>query len=242
MDENLKRKGLLLSVGFAAGTAVAWLLTRPEIREPALPHAGEWQPVLADLYGEVDAGLLLARMQMRYRLLFANRPQFDHKALGMHLETSILPGVAAYEVLRDYTQDDHAALAAFDRLLQASIEASPLVTQMRVLEHLPRQFEIFRWVTRRAMAQTYPREGWLITWLEDSDDCMAFNVHRCFYIDVLSEYGVPELTPHFCRGDDLLFSKLPESIRWERTQTLGANGSCCDFAWRHVPLEELAVN
>lgn len=236
-DVDVKRDGLLLGAGLAAGTAVSLLLTARRDEEPALPDAARWQDVLAAHYGPVDAALLIARMQARYRELFAERPHFDHKALRWHLENSILPGVAAYQVLWDASDDQAEALAVFDHLLEASLQESPVRWQMKLLANLPRQFGVFRWVVRRTMQAQYPREGWLLTWLEDNEERISFNVHRCFYLDLLTEYGVPELTAHFCRGDDLLFAQLPPEIRWERTETLGCGGRCCNFAWRHVPEE-----
>ena len=50
----------------------------------------------------------------------------------------------------------------------------------------------------------------------------------CFFLKVLSAYGAPELTAHFCKLDDLLFGNIP-GISWERTQTLGRGDECCNF-------------
>lgn len=66
--------------------------------------------------------------------------------------------------------------------------------------------------------------------IEDSPDCFAFNVYRCFILDVLAEYDAAELTALYCKTDDWLAESLP-GIRWERTRTLGRGDDCCDFRW-----------
>ncbi|MBE3120246.1 MAG: L-2-amino-thiazoline-4-carboxylic acid hydrolase [Candidatus Atribacteria bacterium] len=70
-------------------------------------------------------------------------------------------------------------------------------------------------------------------------DVVALNEHSCFYLNVLAEYGLPELTPHFCLLDDFLFEGVSPCIRWERTQTIGRGGEMCDFRYYLVkhPME-----
>jgi len=75
------------------------------------------------------------------------------------------------------------------------------------------------------------RQGWDIELVENSQCSFAFNVHRCFYLDVLTAYGAPELTALYCRLDDLLYATWSPSIRWERTKTLGRGDDCCDFRY-----------
>jgi len=47
----------------------------------------------------------------------------------------------------------------------------------------------------------------------------------------LSEYGLADLTPHFCRLDDLLAAEAARSVHFERTQTIGRGGTLCDFRY-----------
>jgi hypothetical protein len=67
--------------------------------------------------------------------------------------------------------------------------------------------------------------------VEDNDRCFAYDVHRCFYLDVLTAYGAPELTALYCKMDDLMYEALPPTITWERAKTLGRGDDRCDFRW-----------
>jgi hypothetical protein len=73
-----------------------------------------------------------------------------------------------------------------------------------------------------------------MVWIENSAELVAFDIHRCFYLDVLTAYDAPELTPLYCHLDDLLVENVSPYMRWARTQTLGRGGVCCDFRYRRV--------
>lgn len=49
---------------------------------------------------------------------------------------------------------------------------------------------------------------WTIEWVEDNNRRIAYNIHDCFYRHVLTDYGVPDLTSHFCQLDDVLSAGL----------------------------------
>jgi L-2-amino-thiazoline-4-carboxylic acid hydrolase-like protein len=176
--------------------------------------------------------VLAAQVQERYNRLYAARPRFSHPALQGHLDLKILPGLALYEILRE-----NAAKQGLDASI-ALKEAGTLIERMDVLAHWlpllryqPFAFAIFRGVARLSLA-LFPAQGWDIQMVEDSPKRFAFNISRCFYVDVLTAYGAPELTQHFCHLDDVAYAALPPGIVWERTATLARGGSVCDFCWR----------
>jgi len=107
---------------------------------------------------------------------------------------------------------------------------------MPLLGRLPDPFAVFRRIVPLVVRFGFPPEGWGIEAVEDSEDCIAFNVRRCIYLDTLTSYGAPELTALYCGGDDTLFAALPPSVTWERTMTLGRGHDHCNFRWcRAVP-------
>jgi hypothetical protein len=193
-----------------------------------MPYLDVGQQVLAETRGPVQAALLAARVQARYDDLYAHRLHFQHPALRQHLEEGVLPALALYKTLRGESDDPEAALAEMDRILIALVERSGQRRLVQVMGRLPDPFEVLRIANRWAMKRVYPPEGWTFEWVEDSDQCIAYDARECFYLNVLTAYGAPELTAHLCAADDLLFGDLP-GVSWERTKTLARGDDRCNF-------------
>jgi hypothetical protein len=200
-----------------------------------IAHLPAWERALAERYGIAKAVLLAAKAQARYEELFPGRPRFRNPALRTHLELSILPGIALYQVLRessgDPAGDPAEALDRLDECIAAQIEASTNVRQARLLDGLPGGFAALRIANRVVLQARFPKEGWDIEWVEDSPQRIAYNITGCFYLNIFTAYGVPELTAHFCAGDDLIYGEL-KNITWGRTETLGRGDPCCNFDFR----------
>lgn len=215
--------------GLAAGAIGGLLVGRRLAARPRrMPHLDISQRVLAETRGEVKAALLAARVQARYDELYARRPHFHRPALRRHLEASILPGLALYQTLREERDEQEAVMAEIDRLFTAWAEHSDPSKLMRIMRHLPDPFAILRIGNRLVLKTSFPPEGWTFEWVEDSDQCIAYDIRECFYLNVLTAYGAPELTAHFCQGDDLVFGNIP-GVSWERTKTIGRGDDRCDF-------------
>ena len=221
--------------GLTAGAIGGLLVGRRLAARPRrMPYLDVGQQVLAEKRGPVQATLLAARVQARYDELYAHRLRFHQPALRQHYEEGILPSLALYQTLREESDDQEAALAEIDRILAALVERSGRRQLVQILGRLPDPFAVLRIVNRWAMKHRYPPEGWRFEWVEDSDQCIAYDAHECFYWNVLTAYGAPELTAHLCAIDDLLYGDLP-GIAWERTKTLGRGDDRCDFRFRRVP-------
>jgi hypothetical protein len=205
-----------------------------------MPHLRAFEQGLASIHGDVPATILAARMQARYDTLYPTRPRFAHPALRWHLTDQILPGLALYQTLRDSAAErgltPQAALAETGVVLQ---RLDVMANRLPLLRHVPFTFALFRRAAV-AMLLLYPSKGWDIQVVENSQRSFAFTVTRCFYIEVLTAYGAPELTPHFCQLDDIAFAGLPPCITWERSTTLARGGACCDFRWRQAPVSVAA--
>ena len=219
----------LIGLGLIAGGVAGFIAGKRMATPRRMPNLATWQRELAKQHGEVEAAMLAARVQARYDELYAGRPRFAHHALRDHLEKNILPGLALYQVLRDENNDQEAVLAQVELLFETFVV--PTHKLMLLLAHLPNPFAVFRVAARQTLRRSYPPQGWEMQMVEDSDQCVAFDVFRCFYLDVLTAYGAPELVPLYCKLDDLMYEMLPPSITWERTGTLGRGDDCCDFRW-----------
>lgn len=221
--------------GFAMGTAIGTsiALTQRMAKHHRMPNLKTWQRALIEKHGEVQGAILAARAQARYEELYHERPRFTHPALRWHLEQNILPGLALYQALREEHSKRDAVLAETGSLLALGSTSRALNNLVNMHTYLPLPFAFFRLIHRVSLL-AYPHQGWNIERLEQSKSSFAFNIHRCFYLDVLTAYGVPELTAMFCQIDDLAYAALSPSIKWERTKTLGRGDDCCDFRWSRV--------
>lgn len=217
--------------GLAAGAMGGLLVGRLKAQrgQPRrMPSLDVGQQVLAETRGPVQAALLAAQVQARYADLYAHRLRFDQPALRQHYEEGILPSLALYQTLREAGQDQDAVLAEMDRIIAAQVEQSGRQRLVQILGRVPDPFAVVRFLNRWVMKYRYPPEGWRFEWVEDSDRCIAYDAHECFYLNVLTTYGAPELTAHLCAVDDLLYGDLP-GISWQRTKTLGRGDDRCDF-------------
>lgn len=214
--------------GLAAGALGGLLVGRRAARPRRMPYLDVGQQMLAEKRGKVKAALLAAQVQARYDELYARRFRFDQPALRQHYEESILPSLALYQILWEEGDDQEAALTEMDRILAAMVERSGRRQMVQIMGRLPDPFAVLRIANRWAMKQRYPPEGWRFEWVEDSEQCIAYDARECFYLNVLTVYGAPELTAHLCVVDDLLYSNLP-GISWERTKTLGRGDDRCNF-------------
>ena len=220
-------------LGLLTGLAGSWWLFRRRNAAGRMPFLDIGQRELAKTRGTVQAALLAGRVQARYDELYARRPRFHHPALRQHLEEGVLPTLALYQTLREENNDQETALAEIDRIVAAMVEQSGRRRLVQLMGHLPDPFAALRIANRLAIKRVYPPEGWRFEWVEDSNQCIAYNARECFYVNVLTAYGAPELTPHLCAVDDLLFGDLP-GVSWERTQTLGQGADHCNFRFCRV--------
>ncbi len=230
--QKLALNTFCLGLGFAMGVIVAqWMTSRRASVTSPIAQLPAWERALAKRYGIRKAALLAAQVQIRYEELFTDHPRFRNAALRKHLESNILPGIALYQVLREALQDPAEALSVLDNCFTAHVHASRMGQQAWILDCLPGGFTILRLANRMVLQSSFPKEGWQIEWVEDNPQRIAYNITGCFYLNILNTYGVPELTAHFCAGDDLLYGSL-KTIAWERTETLGRGDPRCNFGFR----------
>ena len=217
--------------GLVAGAMGGLLVGRLKAQQGQprrMPYLDAGQQVLAEVRGPVQAALLAARVQARYDDLYSHRLRFAQPALRQHYEEGILPSLALYQTLRETGEEQEAALAEMDRIIAAQLEQSGRRRLVQILGRMPDPFAALRFLNRWALKYRYPPEGWRFEWVEDSDQCVAYDARECFYWNVLTACGAPELTAHLCAVDDLLYGDL-RGISWERTKTLGRGDDRCDF-------------
>lgn len=220
----------LILLGFASVLGIVWLVRR---RRGETADMSAWRQVLLRWHGAEKAPQLTEAVRQRRTTLIAEASLPENKALASHLIENILPGLALYQVLlQEHAGDQQAALAEVDEAFRAEALSKYRLFLMP-LKVLPAPFQLFKFILPQVMKQ-YPAEGWDIAYVEDSDDKVAFNITRCFYLNTLTAYGAPELTAVFCKVDDMMAECFPPAIRFVRSHTLGRGDVLCDFQYYRV--------
>lgn len=227
---STKKSLPIVIAAVVAGIGIAWVAGR---RGPDLPALPVWQYVLKKHHGNLQALRLAEQIRKRYHELLVEHPLPENPVLRRHATQNILPGLALYQVLlKEYGGDQQAALAEVDEALRAwTLKRNRFM--LAPLKFIPEPFGLFKMGFGLQM-RSFPAEGWDFEYIERSDERIAFNATRCFYLDTLRTYGAPELTASFCKSDDVMAELLPSSIIFVRPHTLGRGDALCDFQYCRV--------
>lgn len=147
------------------------------------------------------------------------------KALKTHLK-QLLPMIAFYEAARQAAGSREAALAFFERY--AFTELTKMIGCIRPFMKLG-LYRLVPVICEPMLDKLFGRAaGFDYRRVPDAPP-FAVDMLRCPYVDTCARYGCPELTRFACEADDITYGSLHPKLVWQRTQTLGKGGSCCDF-------------
>ncbi len=198
-----------------------------------MPQTQAWLREMTRLRGREEAQAFISRVQGKYDELLARSRRYQPRVLQkQHFEKNILPVIAADLIMKQEGQAPDQISSTIDSLLAESIAGQKRL--YRFWGRFPFFFGMLRLLLKPMMKAQFPAEGWQIDYPGLGPDVVALDSHRCFYLEVLTEYGLPELTRHFCQLDDELYQGVTPFIRFERTQTLGRGGQMCDFRYYRV--------
>ena len=124
--ESDRRANWLLGIGVTVGLALGLAIGRRG-RMQRMPHLDAWQRTLAEQWGETRAAMLASRVLARHQALYARRPHFARRALRVHMERDILPGLALYQVLLEETGSQEDALAEVEDMFEVASASNPPV-------------------------------------------------------------------------------------------------------------------
>lgn len=181
---------------------------------------------------------MLTDLELAYADVLRDRPAFVDATpvIRGHFELSIAVTVALYRVLEARGEAD--PLGRLTRLNELKLR--PFARLVGAVSRLPVPWAVLSRVMGGIIRRAVPPPGWRVEWRHDSADRVAFDVHDCPYVRTFGHYGVPEIAPLGCAGDDILFARLP-GARMERSGTLARGQDRCDFAFvrttakTHVP-------
>jgi hypothetical protein len=153
-----------------------------------------------------------------------------NKAIHMHLCSIILPGVASYKALIELGVNVQEAIDFVRNELCNS--AKPMGNFMSKLKNVPFIYTIFRILINPIMKKSYPKEGWTVTWKENSKEKISFHITTCLYCEELKKRKCFELCPAFCITDHVAYDPLSPRIVFKREGTLAdEHRKICDFCF-----------
>ena len=144
-----------------------------------------------------------------------------------HLESQILPGIAAYQVLQTVLPREEALATLHGYVEERAWKLrKDILGLMRIPGLWRRVPGLFAKGTRKFFGSA---AGFAARELEVTGSVWRIDMTKCPYHDACVRYGCPELCPCFCDSDDITYGDLHPRLLWRRTETLGRGGGRCDF-------------
>ena len=140
----------------------------------------------------------------------------------------LLPRISLYKVLLEngFSKDDALKLMEEHMVICG---AADLKKQYAAMDKLPIAFALFKF----GFTHVVPSSDLWDADIESSKTDFSVTMKKCFWHDMYNEYGCPEVCQFACKCDDITYSDL-KHIKYERTQTLGTGGTCCDFHFTKI--------
>ncbi len=144
-----------------------------------------------------------------------------------HLESQILPGIAAYQVLQTVLPREEALATLHGYVEERAWKLRKGILGLMRIPGLWRRVPgLFAKGTRKFFGSA---AGFAARELEVTGSVWRIDMTKCPYHDACVRYGCPELCPCFCDSDDITYGDLHPRLLWRRTETLGRGGGRCDF-------------
>lgn len=194
-----------------------------------VPNLDIWKEKMQSRYDEAAFERIVQTVRLEYQNLYTDHRHINQRATRWHLSNRILPALALYRSLLGEHQEKDLALSETKALIWAC-EEQRYKSYIRLLHMFPGLL-VLRGVMTLQMRLYFPSSTWQITWLENNQRRIAFNIRRCIYLDILRDHGTPELTAVFCKMDEYLANTFPAHIGFMRTKTLASGADCCDFCY-----------
>lgn len=179
---------------------------------------------LIKLYGEDTTKQITAQAEKHYadcELLCRDASEGERQ----HMDGTILPAVALYKALLEL--DPENALNSAHTVMMNLCKMGGAVAGK--LMKMPGMKSLFMWLLPKMAVNMFGEScGFQFENYEVSKKMLKMDMTACPYCRYAEILGCPELMPVFCDSDFATYGNLP-GIRFERTQTLGIGGSCCDF-------------
>lgn len=149
-----------------------------------------------------------------------------------HLESQIMPGIAAYKTLQTVMPKEEALRTVHDYVEERAYRLKKIFLRLMRIPGLYKKVpDIFATQTPKLFGIS---AGFEANEIRTTGGVWRINMTRCPYHDECVRCGCPELCHCFCDSDDITYDGLHPKLIWHRTMTLGRDDDRCDFCIKVV--------
>ena len=149
-----------------------------------------------------------------------------------HLESQIMPGIAAYETLQTVMPKEEALRTVHGYVEERAYRLKKIFLRLMRIPGLYKKGPgIFAAQTPKFFGIS---AGFEANEIRTTGGVWRIDMTRCPYHDECVRCGCPELCHCFCDSDDITYDGLHPKLIWQRTMTLGRGDDGCDFCMKVV--------
>ena len=149
-----------------------------------------------------------------------------------HLESQIMPGIAAYKTLQTVMPKEEALRTVHDYVEERAYRLKKIFLRLMRIPGLYKKVPgIFAKQTPKFFGIS---AGFEANEIRTTGGVWRIDMTRCPYHDECVRCGCPELCRCFCDSDDITYDGLHPKLIWQRTMTLGRGDDGCDFCMKVV--------
>jgi hypothetical protein len=142
----------------------------------------------------------------------------------------IFINAAVYLCICDHLPKKDAYQIMEDATLKCTLPIGKLLDKAT---RLPGMAKLFMKVFQKMLVNSFNESaGFALTYHEKTSMALSVDITACPYLKYFTAAGCPELCKASCISDDACYGHM-KRVEFERTQTLGRGGECCDFRF-HV--------
>jgi hypothetical protein len=172
-----------------------------------------------------------AEVTARFNRLASDVEWPTARRLRWHLALSVLPGAAMYHALREGGRSDAETVRLVTKALAAM--ARPRARAYGALSQSAAGRDLFMRAAGSGL-RAFPEPGWQARWVTRGPGLVAFDMTRCFDLDMLRRLDAGPIAPAYCAVDDVLYARLDPRLRFTRSATLATGGHRCDFCFERL--------
>jgi len=191
------------------------------------PYFRRLELALREDFPGCQADVLSMAAKEKWTALCQAHPE-EPPELRAHTYRLIYPAIAAFEAMTEGGLSREDAAGLLSRLMHQRAEKAAAV--LRSVLRIP---GLYRVIPRFFSAMTKKHYGekasFQAMWYSQGKRNMRFDMTACPYQIICAAHGCPEVVAAFCDADDVVYGHMHPRLCWQRTQTLGRGGACCDF-------------